>query len=168
MSKKILTTLLASAVTVALGIFTVSNAFALNYYKSYGLSYALSSQKPLSIQLGYQNECQLVKESYGTDVEKTKAKGLSVQMTKEQVQLNIDSVTEYRDTMCASAGDSDTLERLCKELKKTQGKEIKRIKAKGLSTQLSQTVIKKMVKNVKTMKKLACEKAKAAAEQDAE
>lgn len=161
MSKRFLATGSAVLIILALGVFTISNAFALNYY-DYGFGGALSSQKPLSIQAFYKTDCDTFSASYKQDITNMKAKALSVQMSQDELKYQLTLIKLSRDEMCARAGDAKTLETICKGLKKEYGKQIKMIKAKGLSSQLPQSAVRKQIKEAKNLKKLACAKAQAA------
>lgn len=161
MSKKIIALVTASLLVIGLGIFTISNAFALNYYEwsAFGLS---SQAKPLSIQLTNAEYCKNLKIAYKQDVANIKAKGLSIHLSATEVKGLIDDAKYGRDLMCLQAQDPATLASVCKDLKKNYGKEVQRIKAKGLSIQLSQENIQSMIKGSRDYKKSICDQARIA------
>lgn len=157
MRKKI-SILLASLTVLAFGVFTISNAFALNYYDWAGTGIGTQGN-PLSSQV---KSCKDLKANYKADVETMKAKGLSGQLSKEDMKWMVEGVKYSRDWTCLEAQDPATLARVCKSLKTDWGKEVQRIKAKGLSSQLSGDLIQEQIAVSRKYKNDLCKQARVA------
>lgn len=154
MSKKLSLTLTAIIATIGLTTFSISNAFALDGESPD--TAPLTSAKQL---------CKEAQKSYYADVQYTKAKGLSNQMTKEQIDQMVKDLKDYKTKVCAEAKTEGsqaltTAVQLCKEAQKTYGKDVQYAKAKGLSNQMTKAQINQLVKDVKDYKTKVCAESK--------
>jgi hypothetical protein len=108
--------------------------------------------------------CKDAQKTYGKDVQYAKAKGLSNQMTKAQINQLVKDVKDYKTKVCAeSKGKVSPLTsaaQLCKEAQKSYYKDVQNTKAKGLSNQITKEQIDQMVKDLKDYKAKVCAEAK--------
>lgn len=108
--------------------------------------------------------CKDAQKSYSEDVKYAKAKGLSNQMTKDQINQLVKDVKDYKTKVCAEAKKKPkpltSPATLCKEASKDLSKDIKNIKAKGLSTSLSKEEIAQLIKDAKDYKTKVCKESK--------
>lgn len=157
MSKRLIVSATAASLVIALGIFTISNAFAaVNFYEE--VAYYWSPSAPLSTTAV--QWCKILKQNYQQDIANAKTKGLSLQLTPEQIQHMIDYVVATKDRTCLMANDRATFIRMCLALRTTQGKEVRKIKTKGLSSQLTQTQIQALIDRVTQYRNDICNKAR--------
>lgn len=150
MSKKFLTVAVAGLSIVAFSVFSLGNALALDD-GSESDSEALTS--PITL-------CKTAKATYKKEVAATKAKGMSLQLTKEEIQQSIQEIKDYRDAICDQAEALTSAVKLCKEAKKSYSRDVKDAKAVALSLHLSKTDLKQKLRNIKDYRDLVCKEAK--------
>ena len=130
------------------------------YYENLEANFA-TEQKEMAVR-----DCKLYKQQYKSDIAEVKAKALSHQLPADILKGLLKGVKERRDFICADAGDPFALARMCMALRKSYGKNVKSIKAKALSSSLSQETMREFIqtkiKSLKNRKKDMCVRAKAA------
>lgn len=137
MTKKLGFTLTAVTLVIGLTLFSISNAFALD---GDGQDTApLTSAKQL---------CKAAKANYNQEIKDIKAKGLSLQMTKEQLDAELNGIKEYKAQVCQEAA---TTKKTCDNQYKQN---ITWAKAKGLSLQLSKEEVDQLVQEAKQEQKI--------------
>lgn len=156
MSKKFIAATVAGLSLLAFSIFSFSNALALSH-EGDGWSVPLTSAITL---------CKEAKKNYRRDVEAMRAKGLSSQLPQEDIDAEIKMIRDHRKQICAEAAAMTSSVKLCKEAKKNYRRDVRAMRAKGLSSQLPQEEIDSLVKGIKDFRIKVCKEAKA--EQKAE
>lgn len=150
MSKKFISLFVTLISLFVFSIFSLTNALALEGDSADG-SAPLTSVKTL---------CKQAKSNYKNDVSALKAKGLSLQLSQEEIDQMIQEVKDYRKKVCTQAAGLTSAVKLCKEAKKNYSNDVKSLKAKGLSLQISKEELDKMIQDVKDYRKKVCTEAK--------
>lgn len=151
MSKKVIAATVAGISLLAFSIFSFSNAFALSH-EGDEWSVPLSSAITL---------CKDAKKNYRNEVQSIRAKGLSLQISQEEIDAEIKALKDYRKQICAEAAAMTSSVKLCKEAKKNYRRDVRNMRAKGLSSQLPQEEINNLVKGIKDFRIKVCKEAKA-------
>lgn len=150
---------------------TASYAESIANAKAFGLSLQKTkeeiAQNIKDIQDAKKLACKEAKEAkktcdkeYKKSVEWAKAKGLTGTITKEELTQILDEL-EMEKNMCN--GDPLTSPvKLCKEASKNYYKEVKAMKAKGLSSGMTKEELQAEIDAIKAYKKAICAEAKAA------
>ncbi len=144
MSKKLTFTITAIGAIIGLTIFSFANAFALEGADAEGNP--LTSVKQL---------CKDLKGSYEQDVAAAKAKGLSLQLSQEDIDAMVKDIKDYKNLACHEIQEAA---KICKDLKKNYKKDVKYAKAKGLSLQLTQEEIDAIIADINANRKFYCGK----------
>lgn len=150
MSKKVIAAAVAGISLIAFSIFSFSNAFALSH-EGDGWSVPLSSARTL---------CRDAKKNYKNEVENIRAKGLSLQIPQEEIDAEIKALKDYRKQICAEAAAMTSSVKLCKEAKKNYRRDVRNMRAKGLSSQWTPEEINNAVREIKDFRKSVCKEAK--------
>lgn len=151
MSKKYIAAAVAGLSLLAFSIFSFSNALALNHEGDmWGLP--LTSARTL---------CKEARANYKRNIEQERAKGLSSSLSQEDINLNIKAIKDHRKQICAEAAAMTSSVKLCKEAKKNYRRDVKDMRAKGLSSHLPQEEIKNLIKGIKDFRIKVCKEAKA-------
>lgn len=152
-------TLFISAITIiALSAFSLWNAFALAQEMDMG-----SDETPLSFTAA--NLCKKARQSYRDDIASARAKGLSSQVSPEEIKYQIEWIKDYKKRVCFEAKYGyppplTSARQLCKEAKKNYRMDIKNARAKGLSLQIPKEEIQAWIKAIRDSKKDVCKEAK--------
>ena len=154
MSKKLITFLVSTFAVLMFTIFTLSNAIVLAE-ETDGNNQPLTTATQL---------CKDLKKSFLGDVKGVKAKAISQQVSKEDIQKMVNEIRAYKKLACDEAkAEADALTsavKICKDLKKTFLKDAKKTKAKALSTSLSKKELQVELDQIRSAKKMACDEAK--------
>ncbi|MEK7523782.1 MAG: hypothetical protein AAB588_02000 [Patescibacteria group bacterium] len=150
MSKKFLTAAVAGLSIVAFSVFSFGNALALDDGSE-------AASEPLTSPITL---CNAAKASYKQEVAATRAKGMSLQLTREEIQQSIQEIKDYRDAICDQADALTSAVKLCKEAKKNYNRDVKQARATALSLHLSRGTLKQQLRNIKDYRDLVCKEAK--------
>lgn len=151
MSKKFIAAVVAGLSLIAFSVFSLGNAFALSHEMGDMMSAPLTSSRTL---------CKEARANYRRDVKNIRAKGLSLQLSEEQIDAEVAAIKDYRTQICNEAAALTSPAKLCKAATKSYRRDVKNARAKGLSSQLPQEEINRMVKEIKDYRKKVCKEAK--------
>lgn len=151
MSKKYIAAVIAGLSLLAFSIFSFSNALALNHE---GDMWSVPLTSPRTL-------CKEAKKNYRNEVENVRAKGLSLQIPQEEINAEIRALKDYRIQICAEVAAMTSSVKLCKEAKKNYRRDVRNMRAKGLSSQLTPEEINNTVREIKDFRKKVCKEAKA-------
>lgn len=152
MSKKFISLFVTLVSLFVFSVFSLTNALALE-----GDASGADGSAPLT---SVKALCRQAKTNYKNDVSAAKAKGLSLQLSQEEIDQMVQEIKDYRKKVCTEAAGLTSAVKLCKEAKKNYSSEVKLLKAKGLSFQLTKKEIAKMIQEVKDYRKKVCTEAK--------
>lgn len=156
MSKKFITGMVSAIAVLALSAFSLWNAIALAQEMD-----AATAPAPLTAVL----LCREAKANYGSRVESIHAKGLSLQLSPEDINYQVAQLKDYKKRICFEAKYGyppplTSARQLCKEAKKNLVQDIRSAKAKGLSLQIPAEDIKAQIKAIRKFKTKICKEAK--------
>ncbi len=103
--------------------------------------------------------CTKLRTSYKKDIAWAKTKGLSLQLSQEEINQIIADLNAAKKYACGKIATLTSPVQLCSEAKKSYNKQLADIKAKGLSLQLSKEEIHQMTKDITDYKKKVCKEA---------
>lgn len=156
MSKKLSLTLTAIIATIGLTTFSISNAFALNGESPD--TAPLTSAKQL---------CQEAKDNYKKDIAEMNEKGISLQMTTEQLAIELKEILKYKNKICKEAKKEvkevkalTSAVQLCQEAKDNYKKDIANMNEKGISLQMTPEQLAIELKEILKYKNKLCQDAK--------
>lgn len=154
--KRIISTVVAAIVVLAFSVFSISNALALRN--------SMAKEARGSASLTAVIQCKEAKARYENDVANAKAKGLSLQLSPEDVQSMVNQVKEYRKQICYEAKYGTPMpltsaRQLCKEARKNFKMQIENAKANALSLQIPADQLKLQIQAIKDFRKEICAEA---------
>lgn len=150
MPKKLIAGIVAGLSLLAFSIFSFSNALALSHEGDEWPT-PLSSARTL---------CRDAKKNYKGEVENIRAKGLSSQLPQEDIDAEIRALKDYRKQICAEAAAMTSSVKLCKAAKKNYRRDLRDMRAKGLSSQWTPEEINNAVREIKDFRIKVCREAK--------
>lgn len=159
MSKKTLAGIITLIAFMAFSIFSISNALALEEEME-GDDFVESSEPLTSAR----QLCKEATKNLPGEVRQAKAKGLSLQLSPEDVNQMIQFAKDYKKSICYEAKYGKPMpltsaRQLCKEAKKSFASQLKNAKAKGLSLQIAPEEMKVWLKGIRDYKKNICKEA---------
>lgn len=104
-----------------------------------------------------ENNCQKLRKGYEDNIAFANAKGLSLQLSEQEVDAIVINLKMEKKYWCGKATPLTSAAKLCREAKKSFKSDVEGIKAKGLSLQLSPEEIEMQIKDLKNYKNKICQ-----------
>lgn len=104
--------------------------------------------------------CKELRGGYKESVAWAKAKGISLQMPEEEVQVLLDDLKMDRKYWCGKATTLTSAVKLCKQAKKTYDQNVADIQAVAISLKLSAEQVEQEISDLKNYKDTLCKEAK--------
>ena len=160
MSKKTLAGAVTLLAFTAFSIFSISNALALEEEMEEGEE--MMSSEPLT---SARQLCKEATTNLPGALRAARAKGLSLQLSPEDVNQMTQSIKDYKKSICYEAKHGKPMplssaRQLCKEATKNLARDIRNTRAKGLSLQIAPEEIREWLKGIRDYKKNVCKEAR--------
>ena len=149
----------ATSVILALVVFSVfsfSSVLALAQDADNGSAQPLTSARAL---------CDAANASFKADVAAVRAYALSLHLPKEELQMRLQSIRDYRKQVCAEARAAaqplTSAVKLCAAANRSYASDVSNLRAVALSTHMSKEALKERLQALRDYRSQVCKEAKA-------